>query len=62
MDIWKLSDQPVARIDRFVTPLGEIDLIASPLDPAPPLCTNLAVPLFQTTCCRYSYGRICLFT
>jgi hypothetical protein len=35
-------------IDRFAPPLGEFDVIASPLDPPPPLCTSLSIPLFQT--------------
>jgi hypothetical protein len=39
--------QPVAGIDRLVTPFGEIDVIASPLDPHPPLRADLALALFQ---------------
>ena len=40
-------DQSVAGIDRLVSPFRQIGVIASALDPHPPLCANFAIPLFQ---------------
>ena len=41
------GDQPVGGIDGFVAPLGEIGLIARPLDPQAPLCAGGPVALLK---------------
>ena len=41
------GDQAVAGVDRFVAPFRQVDVVAGPLDPPSPLCSDCLIALFQ---------------
>ena len=43
----RAGNQAIARVDRLVAPFGQIGVVARPLDPSPPLCSDCRITLFQ---------------
>ena len=43
----RAGDQPVGGVDRFIAPFRQVDVVAGPLDPPPPLRSGCFIALFQ---------------
>ena len=43
----RAGDQTVAGVDRFIAPFRQVGVVASPLNPPMPLCSNCFVAFFQ---------------
>ena len=41
------GDQAVGGVDRFIAPFRQVDVVAGPLDPPPPLCSDRLIALFH---------------
>jgi hypothetical protein len=51
-------DEAIGGIDRFVSAVSQVHVVARPFDPHPPLRANLAIPLLEAgECCECEVNR-----